>query len=351
MQIVVLMSSTPIPNKASRVDRRRTARYTPPMPSQLPLRVLLTLSILTLLAGQSLAAPKDLIPLTDLAARYRFPPASITPSTLQWRNPYATLSFQTGSRRLTFNNRIFWLNGAVTGNGKQWCISRADADGVIAPLLHARNTLKHQGYSLVILDPGHGGSDPGTIGPRRLYEKKVVLDIAKRVRRKLNASNVAVRMTRRRDKTLTLQDRPKLATSWGADAFVSIHANSAASKMASGIETFVMPVTGFPSTTSSKPDNRCYAGNKNDAANTVLGGLVQQGVLAKTGAPDRGVKRGRFAVLRAVNCPAALVEVGFLSNPKEASQLATAAYRDRVAEGIAQGILTYLVRTESSQRP
>ncbi len=204
---------------------------------------------------------------------------------------------------------------------------------------------------MVVLDPGHGGADSGTIGPQNLFEKQIVLDISKRVKRKLNASNVAVRMTRDKDTTLTLQERPKLAARWGADAFVSIHANSATSKRACGIETFVIPGAGFPSTSSNTPDKKAYPGNNNDAVNTLLAGFIQQGILAQTKAPDRGVKRARFSVLRDANCPAVLVEVGFLSNPTEATQLNTESYRDRVAEGIAQGILTYLVKAEASQIP
>jgi N-acetylmuramoyl-L-alanine amidase len=297
----------------------------------------------------SAASPQDLVLLKDLAARYGFPSVTETPRDVDWKSQYSSLTFRTKTRRLIFNGRLFWLNGAVTPSGKTWAITRTDADTVIRPLLQSGSVLQKQGYSLVVLDPGHGGSDTGTIGHRRVYEKKVVLDITKRVKRKLNASNVAVRMTRTRDKALTLADRPKLAAKWGADAFISIHANSASRKSAQGVETFVMPAAGFPSTTSVTPDKKTYPGNRHDAANTLLAGFVQQGLVAHTQTPDRGVKRARFAVLREAKCPAALVEVGFLSNATEASKLIDAAYRDAVAEGIAQGILTYLVKTEASQ--
>jgi N-acetylmuramoyl-L-alanine amidase len=319
----------------------------------LPKPLLLTLVILTAIApaSPSKAGPHDQIPLQDLAARYGFPSAHSTGTAVHWKSPYSSLSFRVGSRRLLFNNRIFWLNKAVRKTGKHATLSRADADTVIAPLLRGRTLLKGKGFSMVVLDPGHGGPDSGTIGPRQLYEKHIVLDISKRVKRKLNASNVAVRMTREKDSALTLQQRPRLAASWGADAFISIHANSARNKMAGGIETFVIPAAGFPSTSSNKPDPKAYAGNQNDAANTLLAGLIQQGMLAHTKAPDRGVKRARFSVLRGARCPAVLVEAGFLSNSKEATLLNTASYRDHIAEGIAQGILTYLVRAEASQAP
>jgi len=295
------------------------------------------------------ASPQDLIPLDKLAARYGFPSFTQTKTDVNWKSRYSELTFRTKTRRLIFNGRLFWLNGAVMPSGKTWAISRADAETVVKPLLQSGSVLKHQGYNLVVLDPGHGGKDTGTIGHRRVYEKKVVLDITKRIKKKLNASNVAVRMTRTGDKTLTLDERPQLASRWGADAFVSIHANSAPRKSAQGVETFVMPAAGFPSTTSVTPDKRSYPGNRHDDANTLLAGYIQQGLLAHTQTPDRGVKRARFAVLRDAPCPAALVEVGFLSNATEASLLIDAAYRDAVAEGIAQGILTYFVKAESSR--
>ena len=295
------------------------------------------------------ASSQDLLLLKDLAARYGFPSVSETPQDIVWQSQYSSLTFRTKTRRLIFNGRLFWLNGAVTPSSNSWAITRADAETVIKPLLQSSSVLQKQGYSLVVLDPGHGGSDTGTIGHRRVYEKKVVLDITKRVKHKLNASNVAVRMTRTRDKTLTLNERPRLASRWGADVFVSIHANSASRSSAQGVETFVMPAAGFPSTTSVTPDKKTYPGNRNDAASTLLASYIQQGLVTHTATPDRGVKRARFVVLREAECPAVLVEVGFLSNPTEASRLIDSAYRDAVAEGIAQGILTYLIKTEASQ--
>lgn len=297
------------------------------------------------------ASLHDPVLLNDLAARYGFPSVTETPQDVTWKSSYSSLVFRTQTRRLFFNGRLFWLNGAVDPSGKVWTITRADADTVIKPLLQTSNILRNQGYSIVVLDPGHGGKDPGAIGHRRTYEKKIVLDITKRVKRKLNASHVAVRMTRTRDKTLQLPQRPQLANKWGADVFVSIHANSASRTAAQGIETFVMPVVGFPSTTSVTPNKKVYPGNRSDGANTLLAAFIQQGILSQTKATDRGVKRARFTVLRDAKCPAALVEVGFLSNPSEASKLIDASYRDRVAEGIAQGILTYLVKAEASQHP
>ncbi len=311
----------------------------------------LTYLVLTVALLSSPTLSDDAVPLKGLAQRYGFTATTETNSQVRWKSRYSTVVFNTGSRRLLFNNRLFWLNGPIEKNNKHWSISKTDADTVIKPLLQARSVLSGQGHSIVVLDPGHGGADPGAIGRTKVTEKKLVLDISKRVKRKLLSSNVAVRMTRSKDTTLTLEQRPKLASRWGGDVFVSIHANKASNETARGIETFALPAAGYASTTSNKANSNQYAGNKHNAANTALAGLIQQGILAHTDTPDRGVKRARFTVLRNATCPAALVEVGFLSNKTEAGLLGTSAYREKVAEGIAQGILTYLVKAEASQKP
>ena len=288
--------------------------------------------------------------LNSLAERYGIPPAKETNQYSELKCNDSILQFHRGTRRLQFDGRTFWLNAPITKYKNAWSITNEDADSTIEALLDPASILNHRGYHLVVLDPGHGGDDPGAIGYRKATEKQIVLDIATRVKRKLIASNVAVRMTRSKDQTLALSQRALLATRWGGDAFVSIHANTAGSKTARGVETFTLPAAGFSSTTSNKPDCTSYTGNKYNAANTILAGFIQHGLLANTKTPDRGVKRSRFEVLRNAPCPAALVEVGFLSNKEEASLLLTPEYRDKVAEGIAQGILTYIVRTEVNQK-
>ncbi len=254
------------------------------------------------------------------------------------------MAFYTGSRRILFNDRIFWLNGSIRKKGDSWAISSIDAETIITPLLQPEKYFKNKIGNIVMLDPGHGGKDSGGIGYHNTYEKTVVLDIARRVQRKLKASNVTVYTTRNSDIFLELYQRPKAATRKNADLFVSIHANKAGRSSANGIETFVMPAAGFASTTSSKADKKIYPGNRNNTANTILAGLIHTELLDETGATDRGVKRARFKVLKDATCPATLIEVGFLTNLPEATNLITPSYRDKIADGIANGILNYLAR-------
>jgi N-acetylmuramoyl-L-alanine amidase len=149
------------------------------------------------------------------------------------------------------------------------------------------------------------------------------------------------RLTRARDEGLGLAQRTALAAKWRGDILISIHANSAANRAAAGIETYVMAGPGFASTSGNTSDPRLFAGNRNDARNSVLALCVQRNLLAATGAEDRGIRRARFDVLREAPCPAVLVECGFLSNPGESVRLASAAYREQLARAISEGIWDY----------
>ncbi len=293
----------------------------------------------------TVAAPKT-VTLNYLAANSQLISVSQTDKKIIWKTEKSKMAFYTGSRRILFNDKIFWLNSPISRNGKNWIVSYTDAETIITPLLHPEKVPKNKTSNTVMLDPGHGGKDSGGIGCHNTYEKTVVLDIARRVQRKLKASNVIVYMTRNSDIFLELYQRPRLATRKKADLFISIHANKAGRSGANGIETFVMPAAGFPSTTSSKANKKSYPGNRNNTANTILASMIHTELINKTSATDRGVKRARFKVLKDATCPATLVEVGFLTNPTEATNLITPSYREKIADGIANGILNYLARSE-----
>ena len=191
-----------------------------------------------------------------------------------------------------------------------------------------------------MLDPGHGGRDRGTAG-QRLQEKTITLNLTNRVARILRSYGYKVDLTRTRDATLSLDARSAYANRAKADLFVSIHVNSAADRSVRGIETFCLTPEGAASSNSGKPDPRKYAGNAKNPQNFLLAYNIQRSMLAQTRTTDRGVKFARFAVLRDVRCPAALVEVGFVSNRYDEANLGSAAYQDKLARGIAAGILNY----------
>jgi len=206
----------------------------------------------------------------------------------------------------------------------------------------------------IVLDPGHGGKDPGAIAGR-LKEKTLVLDICKRLEHLLK-NEYKIYMTRRKDVFVPLEARTAFANQKGADLFVSVHANLARSSRAQGIETFYLSL-------ASDKEARELAAYENAMAahaisdlegmlekilkNTKLkesrwfADLVQRDLVTETGRKNRGVKRAPFVVLIGANMPSVLTEVSFLSNKMEARLLSTEAYRQKIARALAKGIRRY----------
>lgn len=172
----------------------------------------------------------------------------------------------------------------------------------------------------VLIDPGHGGSDPGAIGRGGIREKEIVLDISRRVARLLSAQGVRAVLSRTQDVTLDLEPRVALAERVNATLLVSIHANalSLSRPEVNGLETY-------------------YYQNGQWLARS-----IHKNVLQTTNSPDRGVRQARFYVLRRSSMRATLVEVGYVTGAQDAPRLASSSYRQQVAQGIAQGILRYL---------
>jgi len=269
---------------------------------------------------------------------------------------WSKLVFEVNSRQASYNGIDVWLHSPVVRSRGRWLITDDDVKLMIDPLLRPDTHIKTKGARVVVLDPGHGGEDTGARGYRNIEEKRAVLDIAKRARVYLANAGLKVYLTRETDRYITLNGRTAKAAKSGADLFVSIHLNSAASTTAKGIETYALALQGHPSTsrsTVSKGDKRKYAGNKHDGANVLLSYYLQKALVNRTGSEDRGVRRARFVVLKNAPCPAALVECGFVSNKREAERFLERKYRDAVALAIARGVLDYVKivnRAELSER-
>jgi len=177
----------------------------------------------------------------------------------------------------------------------------------------------------VVIDPGHGGPDPGAVGIGGLRETDVVLDVCLQLARLLQARGVQVLMTRTTEVDVDLPPRVALANSSRADAFVSVHANalSLVRPDVNGIESFYFEAAGRPS--------------------KALAAAVQQQMLSiSPGSPDRGVKPARFFVIRRTVMPSTLVEMGFVTGALDSPRLADPTYRRRMALALATGVLTFL---------
>lgn len=177
----------------------------------------------------------------------------------------------------------------------------------------------------ILIDPGHGGNDKGTIANDKITcEKDITLKVGALVAQKLTKQkDVQVIISRNEDKYVSLADRAKLANEQGVDALVSIHLNGQTGGTdAFGLETY-------------------YTKEKNDGSYE-LAKQIQETITSYIDVRDRGVKPERFQVLLQSKMPAVLIECGFLTNDEEAKKLNDEAYQESLAEGIAQGILTYL---------
>jgi N-acetylmuramoyl-L-alanine amidase len=220
----------------------------------------------------------------------------------------------------------------------------------------------------VVIDAGHGGKDPGAIGPSGLMEKEVVLDIARRLRELMRQDpQWRVTLTRDHDVFLPLEERTAIANAKGADLFVSIHANSAERPDAHGIETYFLDLASDEqsmqvaarenATTVSKVSDlqrilRDLQMTSKRNESSLLAGSVQQALVqvpsgGKNGR-DLGVKHAPFLVLMGAEMPSILVETGFVSNPGEERKLADLKYRAQAARAIFDGIKEYLASANGS---
>ena len=289
---------------------------------------------------------KTYVTLPGMAANYGMTVTQPFKTRIRLQNKYNKIEFETDSRSIWINGTLIWLSEPVRKVGWQWAIDITDFNKTIEPAVRPQDLLKNAGTRTVVLDPGHGGDDKGTSSPRNVHEKLIVLDVAKRVQAKLEARGINVELTRESDRAMDLNARCRKAAALRADVFVSIHANSAGkNRDVRGAETFVLALPGRYSSNSyggGKLPSDTNTGNRYDIANMALSYRIQQNLIKATGQEDRGVKRARFEVLRDAPCPATLVEMAFLSNPKDEAIAIDPAGRDRIARGIADGIAAYL---------
>ena len=295
-------------------------------------------------------AGKYFVALEELARAYSLAYAETGKQVTLSAGP-ARLVFRGEGREMTFNETSVWLNAPVYMVRGKWSISDADAGDIVGPLLRPTQYLRARGTKTVVLDPGHGGKDPGAASAGR-EEKALTLDIARRVRTLLEAAGVNVVMTREEDKFVDLDKRPAVAAKKGGDVFVSIHINAARDRSVRGIETYVTASENFPPTAEAKLAGKYPKKPNNDFnhSNTVLGHQIHAALRNFTRAEDRGLRHARFVVIRESKVPAVLVECGFVTNPDEGWRLGQPSYRDTLAQAIAQGILNYFALVEQSKR-
>jgi N-acetylmuramoyl-L-alanine amidase len=173
----------------------------------------------------------------------------------------------------------------------------------------------------IVIDPGHGGKDPGAISVYGVYEKTINLAVARSVAARLAGQGIRVTLTREVDRFVELDERAAVTNRAGADLFVSVHADSSSNRRARGCTVYVC----------------------RDAANVaVQAATATVRAMTRTGLASRGVRRADYRVLTQTQCPAVLVELGYLSNPAEARLLADNSGQQRLAESLTEGLLAFV---------
>jgi len=219
------------------------------------------------------------------------------------------------------------------------------------------------GIGRVVIDPGHGGKDPGCIGKNGLQEKTVVLDVCKELQKILSRYNgLEVILTRETDIFLPVESRPVIANQKRADLYISVHANAFPNRKRSGVQTFFLNFSSDPSVTAiAAQENATSTKNisemkeiitkitrnskiieSKELATRIQSNLTRMLSTEYKDVKDLGVKGGPFWVLIGGEMPSVLVEISHLSNSREAERLKSAKYRRLVAQGIFNGIKDYV---------
>ena len=237
-----------------------------------------------------------------------------------------------------------------------------DNVSISQPTLHVPQQRKDEGLRLIVVDAGHGGKDPGAVGPRKIQEKNVTLEMAKRLAAKLRKElGVKVLLSRSTDEFIELRDRTAYANRVGADLFISLHANASRNHKAYGLETYFLnlsknnqaaEVAARENGTSLRDVGNLEAilfdlmANAKINESSRLAAEVQQAMVSGlqphySKIKDLGVKQGPFHVLLGATMPSGLVEAAFISNQREEQRLNSRDYQERVATAIVNGVKSY----------
>ena len=260
------------------------------------------------------------------------------------RLPEGNLVLHVGSLLARWNGLELHLGFAPQLIGGQPYLHALDLQKTIQPLLRTWPDPAADRDPILVIDPGHGGTDSGTksvVDNRN--EKEFTLDWALRLQGLLSSNGWQVYLTRSADVDVPLSNRVAFAQSRKADLFLSLHFNSAGSDQSEGgLETYCLTPVGMPSSLTrgySDELTASYLNNSFDEQNLQLALRIHRALLQVNGHVDRGVRRARFpAVLRGQQRPAVLIEGGYLSSAREARLIGDPAYRQKLAEAIARAL-------------
>lgn len=288
-------------------------------------------------------------------------------STITLRIDKKTYVFELDSPFFKFDGKIYQLIAPITKVGGDVVVSKQFVDE-FAPAVRKPATVgpapAPAPAKVVVIDAGHGGRDPGKVGPNGLPEKSVTLSVATKLAALLKSEGYEVHMTRTTDTLISLADRPRFANQWKngrpAALFVSIHANAGVSA-AQGFETYFLsdPRTADERRVAEMENSavafeekkvggpaleQLLIGLRNDyyqRASNDFAEVIQKQLTSFHPGPSRGVKQAGFRVLVGALMPAVLVEIAFISNPAEAQLLGTSSFQDKIAFSLSRSIASF----------
>lgn len=271
------------------------------------------------------------LPLEDLRSFYKLLPLPQKESgTRAVGNGAVSLVFGPGARELRIHGVRCILSHPVRDEvtNKDLLLSKEDMVKLIDPVLRPTYIANRRLIKTIVLDPGHGGHDAGTVTPYA-READITLTIATKLAEELKKRGHHVVLTHEANHYLSDQQRVDMANNALNAAFISLHLNSGRSDIC-GAETYTMA----PAAADARP----LPGNEYDAANMALGMALQSSLVQGCGAPDGGCRRARYSLLSSLNCPAALVELGYATHAAEGARLNTETYQTRIVQSLADGI-------------
>lgn len=283
------------------------------------------------------------VPISDVARFYGMNHTVSGVNSFRLTGGGRTMEGRAGTKEVLIDGTKYILCFPIVARPQGAMLSAMDVTKIIEPVLRPGKIQNATQVRTVILDAGHGGHDSGAIGPTG-REKDFALDVAKRAKLLLEQRGLKVLLTRNTDKFIPLEKRSEFANRQANAIFISIHFNKSKTGQASGIETFALAPRGVPSMGEEDVTVnavREYPGHARDAENILLATAVHSSMLRYCPLPDRGIKRARFHVIRQTRIPSVLIEGGFMCHPLDARMIASAAFRQRLAMAITDGVVRF----------
>ncbi len=291
------------------------------------------------------------VPIADVAAFYRM--ARVVSSAEQFKlaSVSRVIEGKAGTSEVRINGVKYVTCFPMRSRAGSVYVSAMDVTKIIEPIMRPGKIQGARPVRTVVIDAGHGGHDSGAVGALG-REKAYALDVALRARSLLLKAGYQVKMTRVADVFIPLEERARFANRFPDAVFVSVHFNKS-NRGGTGIETYALAPRGVPSMDEENlrySDFKQNPGNVRDAENIALAAAVHSSMVRYLPVPDRGIKRARFSVIRNITVPGVLVEGGFVDNRLDARYIATADYRQRMAQAIVDGVKAY-TRTVTGASP